>query len=169
MTWEEYGERLEERLAGLRGRIHRGAYRAKPSRRVWVPKADGRQRPLGTAALEDRVRRASDCRSADRSPDPEEAERFLEQLREQLRKFGLELHPDKFYGVPDDFGGARISPVPRLARPRAAPQGLPEGRAPTLAANASAAQPAEPLDLGAVPGASRKPPARGRNPTPLPR
>jgi hypothetical protein len=52
MTWEEYGQDLEARLADLHGRIHRGAYRALPSRRVWIPKADGRQRPLGVAALE---------------------------------------------------------------------------------------------------------------------
>jgi hypothetical protein len=49
VTWEEYGDGLEERLAELHGRIHRGGYRAKPSRRVWIPKADGRQRPLGIA------------------------------------------------------------------------------------------------------------------------
>jgi RNA-directed DNA polymerase len=55
MTWEEYGQDLESRLAELHGRIHRGAYRAKPSRRVWIPKADGRKRPLGIAALEDKV------------------------------------------------------------------------------------------------------------------
>src|SRR2546428_12573832 len=55
MTWEEYGESLEDRLTDLHGRIHRGAYRAKPSRRVWIPKADGRQRPLGIAALEDKI------------------------------------------------------------------------------------------------------------------
>ncbi len=55
MTWKEYGEDLEERLADLHGRIHRGAYRAKPSRRVWIPKTDGRQRPLGIAALEDKI------------------------------------------------------------------------------------------------------------------
>jgi len=55
MTWEEYGQDLEERLADLHGRIHRGAYRAQPSRRVWIPKADGRQRPLGIAALEDKI------------------------------------------------------------------------------------------------------------------
>ena len=55
VTWEEYGVDLEERLADLQGRIHRGAYQAKPSRRVWIPKADGRQRPLGIAALEDKV------------------------------------------------------------------------------------------------------------------
>jgi group II intron reverse transcriptase/maturase len=55
MTWEEYGGDLEVRLADLHGRIHRGAYRAQPSRRVWIPKADGRQRPLGIAALEDKI------------------------------------------------------------------------------------------------------------------
>jgi group II intron reverse transcriptase/maturase len=55
MTWQEYGEDLEQRLIDLHGRIHRGAYRAQPSRRVWIPKADGRQRPLGVAALEDKI------------------------------------------------------------------------------------------------------------------
>lgn len=55
MRWEEYGEELENRLADLHGRIHRGGYRAQPSRRVWIPKADGRQRPLGIAALEDKI------------------------------------------------------------------------------------------------------------------
>jgi RNA-directed DNA polymerase len=55
MTWKEYGGGLEGRLTDLHGRIHRGAYRAQPSRRVWIPKADGRQRPLGIAALEDKI------------------------------------------------------------------------------------------------------------------
>jgi RNA-directed DNA polymerase len=55
VRWEEYGRDLENRLADLHGRIHRGAYRAQPSRRVWIPKADGRQRPLGIAALEDKI------------------------------------------------------------------------------------------------------------------
>jgi group II intron reverse transcriptase/maturase len=59
MTWEEYGDGLEERLVDLHGRIHRGAYHAKPSRRVWIPKADGRQRPLGIAALEDKIAQAA--------------------------------------------------------------------------------------------------------------
>ena len=59
MTWQAYGDGLEERLADLQGRIHRGAYRAKPSRRVWIPKADGRQRPLGIAALEDKIVQAA--------------------------------------------------------------------------------------------------------------
>jgi RNA-directed DNA polymerase len=55
VTWEEYGEGLEDRLKDLHGRIHGGAYRAKPSRRVWIPKAEGRQRPLGIAAREDKI------------------------------------------------------------------------------------------------------------------
>ena len=55
MTWQEYGEGLEDRLADLHGRIHSGGYQAKPSRRVWIPKTDGRQRPLGIAALEDKI------------------------------------------------------------------------------------------------------------------
>ena len=54
-TWQQYGTGLEGRLADLHSRVHRGAYRAKPSRRVYIPKADGRQRPLGIAALEDKI------------------------------------------------------------------------------------------------------------------
>ena len=55
VTWQEYEEGLEERLAELKDRIHRGAYRAQPSRRIYIPKADGRQRPIGIAALEDKI------------------------------------------------------------------------------------------------------------------
>ncbi len=55
VRWKEYEEGLEGRLQDLHGRIHRGAYRAQPSRRVYIPKADGRQRPLGIAALEDKI------------------------------------------------------------------------------------------------------------------
>jgi group II intron reverse transcriptase/maturase len=53
--WKEYEAGLEERLADLHSRIHRGTYRAQASRRIYIPKADGRQRPLGIAALEDKV------------------------------------------------------------------------------------------------------------------
>jgi len=53
--WQEYETGLEGRLIDLHSRVHRGAYRAKPSRRVYIPKADGRQRPLGVAALEDKI------------------------------------------------------------------------------------------------------------------
>src|SRR5215467_6951874 len=55
VTWQEYETGLEDRLVDLHSRVHRGAYRAKPSRRVFIPKADGRQRPLGIAALEDKI------------------------------------------------------------------------------------------------------------------
>jgi RNA-directed DNA polymerase len=55
VTWLDYEAGLEDRLTDLHGRVHRGAYRAQPSRRVYIPKADGRQRPLGIAALEDKV------------------------------------------------------------------------------------------------------------------
>jgi RNA-directed DNA polymerase len=55
VTWREYEKGLEDRLTDLHSRVHRGAYRAQPSRRVFIPKADGRQRPLGVAALEDKV------------------------------------------------------------------------------------------------------------------
>ena len=55
ITWREYGQDLEARLADLHARVCRGAYRAKPSRRVYIPKPDGRKRPLGIAALEDKL------------------------------------------------------------------------------------------------------------------
>jgi group II intron reverse transcriptase/maturase len=55
VTWRQYGERLEDNLQGLHDRLHRGTYRATPSRRTYIPKADGRQRPLGIASLEDKI------------------------------------------------------------------------------------------------------------------
>src|SRR5215212_1251338 len=55
VTWQEYEADLGRRLVDLHGRIHRGAYRPQPSRRAWIPKADGRQRPLAIAALEDKL------------------------------------------------------------------------------------------------------------------
>jgi RNA-directed DNA polymerase len=55
VTWRKYGEGLEARICDLHRRIHSGAYQAQPSRRTWIPKTDGRQRPLGIAALEDKI------------------------------------------------------------------------------------------------------------------
>jgi group II intron reverse transcriptase/maturase len=55
VTWGEYENGLEDRLRDLHGRVHRGAYQAQPSRRVYILKTDGRQRPLGIAALEDKI------------------------------------------------------------------------------------------------------------------
>jgi RNA-directed DNA polymerase len=55
VTWQDYGQDLEENLEDLHARVHRGTYRATPARRVFIPKPDGRQRPLGIAALEDKI------------------------------------------------------------------------------------------------------------------
>lgn len=55
VTWQQYEVELEENLRDLHARLHRGAYRAKPSRRAFIPKADGRLRPLGIASLEDKI------------------------------------------------------------------------------------------------------------------
>src|SRR5690349_16719623 len=55
VTWAEYGQDLEANLRDLHARVQAGRYRAKPSRRVYIPKADGRQRPLGIASLEDKI------------------------------------------------------------------------------------------------------------------
>ncbi|MGA2330033.1 MAG: reverse transcriptase domain-containing protein, partial [Bryobacteraceae bacterium] len=55
VTWREYEKVLPERLPVLHRKIHTGAYRARPSRRVYIPKADGRQRPLGIASIEDKI------------------------------------------------------------------------------------------------------------------
>jgi RNA-directed DNA polymerase len=55
VTWEQYGENLEDNLQDLSGRLERGAYRAKPVLRVYIPKGDGRQRPIGIPALEDKI------------------------------------------------------------------------------------------------------------------
>lgn len=55
VTWREYGEGLEERLQDLSERLRRGAYRARPVKRRYIPKPDGRQRPLGITTLEDKV------------------------------------------------------------------------------------------------------------------
>jgi RNA-directed DNA polymerase len=55
VTWQQYGEGVEERFKDLHDRVHRGAYRAQPSRRTYIARDDGRQRPLGIAALEDKI------------------------------------------------------------------------------------------------------------------
>ena len=55
VTWRDYGQDLEDNLRDLHARVHRGAFRARPSRRAYIPKPDGRRRPLGVAALEDKI------------------------------------------------------------------------------------------------------------------
>lgn len=59
VTWQQYGEDLDHNLEDLSQRLKRGAYRAKPTRRTYIPKADGRQRPLGVTALEDKIAQAA--------------------------------------------------------------------------------------------------------------
>jgi retron-type reverse transcriptase len=55
VTWQDYGQDLVASLRDLHDRVHSGRYRASPSRRAYIPKADGRLRPLGIAALEDKI------------------------------------------------------------------------------------------------------------------
>jgi RNA-directed DNA polymerase len=55
VTWSEYGERLDERLVDLENRVHRGSYHPQPVRRVLIAKGDGKMRPLGIPALEDKI------------------------------------------------------------------------------------------------------------------
>src|SRR5258707_560702 len=103
-TWRHYGEELERNLQDLSERLKRGAYRAKPVRRVYIPKADGRQRPLGVPALEDKivqrahgdvivVRFADDIVAGFHSKA--DADQFRAELTERMKKFNLELHPEK--------------------------------------------------------------------------
>jgi RNA-directed DNA polymerase len=55
LTWRQYEQNLEGNLVDLHARVHRGAYRAQPPRRTFIPKEDGRKRPPGIAALEDKI------------------------------------------------------------------------------------------------------------------
>src|SRR5215218_6520633 len=55
LTWRTYEADLDHRIEALHARVHRGAYRALPSRRRYIPKPDGRERPLAVAALEDKI------------------------------------------------------------------------------------------------------------------
>src|SRR5437867_5320273 len=65
-TWRHYGEQLEVNLQDLAERLKRGAYRAKPVRRVYIPKADARQRPLGVSALEETIVQTEAFRASNR-------------------------------------------------------------------------------------------------------
>jgi len=55
VSWRDYEQEVEANIIDLHDRIHRGAFRAKPTRRVWIPKPDGRKRPLGITSLEDKI------------------------------------------------------------------------------------------------------------------
>jgi len=60
-TWHDYGQDLQANLQDLATRLKRGSYRARPVRRVWIPKADGRQRPIGVPTLEDKIVQRATC------------------------------------------------------------------------------------------------------------
>jgi RNA-directed DNA polymerase len=55
VTWQDYGENLKDKLTDLHTRIHRGSYRARPARRIYIPKADGRERPISIQCVEDKI------------------------------------------------------------------------------------------------------------------
>src|SRR5947207_2265661 len=115
MTWEDYEADLELRIEDLHGRVHRGAYRPQPSRRVYIDKADGKQRPLSILAniylhycfdlWAERWRRREArgdmivVRYADDLvigfEHEGDARRFLDAMRDRLEEFALSLHPDK--------------------------------------------------------------------------
>src|SRR5436305_1704815 len=119
VRWQEYETNLDEKLADLHSRIHRGTYRAQPSKRAYIQKEDGRQRPLGIAALEDKIIQQAVVTVLNQIYEEDflgfsygfqpgrsqhivvgfesraDAERFLQEWKERLQKFGLELHPDK--------------------------------------------------------------------------
>ena len=121
-TWRHYGETLEENLQDLSHRLKRGAYRAKPVRRVYIPKADGRQRPLGVTTLEDKIvqRATVEGRSAEchlRSRLEEQSLQDLEpdELGNLLSSAGTRcLHSQKVWR-PKDLGvptGLRAITIP---------------------------------------------------------
>ena len=88
VTWASYGQDLEANLNDLHARVHSGAYRARPSRRVYIPKADGRLRPLGIASLEDKWWPWSETSSTASS-----VQHFT--LTDDLRSVGLGSIPEK--------------------------------------------------------------------------
>src|SRR5438552_3666505 len=111
VTWREYEQDLAANLRDLHERVQSGRYRASPGRRAYIPKADGRQRPLGIATLEDKIvqRAVAGVLSAVYVEDfrgfayglrpgrkPQDAlDALAAGVRERFAKFGLELHPDK--------------------------------------------------------------------------
>lgn len=94
VTWEQYEADLEGNLQALHARLHRGAYRVQPCRRVFIPRPDGRQRPLGIASLEDKVVQRAVVQVLNAIYE-QDAVAFQRDLAERLRQFSLELHPTK--------------------------------------------------------------------------
>jgi len=55
VTWQEYGKKITTNLSKLHDQVHSGSYKATASKRIWIAKSDGRQRPIGITALEDKI------------------------------------------------------------------------------------------------------------------
>jgi len=139
-TWRHYGEALEEHLQDLSMRLKRGAYRAKPVRRVYIPKADGRQRPLGVTALEDKIvqRAAAEVLNAIYETDflgfsygfrpGRSPHRALDALDTGLmtRRVNWVLDVDirRYFGAPGQAGRFQRVQFPPRQGERAAPPGI---------------------------------------------
>src|ERR1700736_5718924 len=96
VTWQTYGENLEEKLEALHDKVHRGSYRARPARRTYIPKADGSKRPLSILCLEDKIVQQVVATVLEAIYE----EDFLGfsygyDVKDRMRKFELALHPDK--------------------------------------------------------------------------
>ena len=96
VTWHEYEQNMGSNITDRHGRIHRGAYRAKPTRRVWIPKPDGRQRPLGVASLEDTPTTTVVASANDASADDEDT---LLEFASCMRDNGVEDFEDPSIGA----------------------------------------------------------------------
>ena len=94
MTWADYGQDLEANLHDLHARVRQGRYRAKPSRRVYIPKPDGRQRPLGIASLEDKIVQRAVVEVLDAIYEAR-SRRYEARSRRELREKLAALTPDE--------------------------------------------------------------------------
>jgi hypothetical protein len=101
LACRDYEQHLERNLEDLHARVHRGAYRALPSRRVYIPKPDGRQRPIAVAALEDKIVQRAAAAVLSAIYEETDARRFLDEMRKRLQEFALSL-----------CGGREVTRVP---------------------------------------------------------
>src|ERR1017187_10316289 len=89
VRWAEYEDGLEPRLRDLHERVHRGSYRAQASRRIYLKKPDGRQRPIGIAALEDKIVQQAPDRANSRSEDKRRGSDWRRSCRRSSRRYAV--------------------------------------------------------------------------------
>ncbi len=144
MTWQEYGEGVEERLGDLHGRIHRGAYRARASRRTWFDKPDGGKRPLGTQ--DGQIHRAPEN---DRQAHGSEAQRTTAKLRQRVHESPKETGKwlvqvvrgyFQYHAIPGNWVRLKAYRPARCAG--------------HVVSNAPASKPTQPSDMGEISGRS---------------